>query len=246
MSSEPSSTTARRGFAQERFSADEPVDSLRVRHTTPQDFEDILRIGRLTYPHESPWKANELQQHLERFPDGQFVVVDGRDRVLGMAATQRMAAEAFVTDPTWSACTGGGTLSTHDPGGDILYAVEVMVDPAARGRGVGKRLYRARRALAHRLPVHGIWATARMRGYHRHVDTLSAKEYIDAVVRGDIGDPTISFQLRQGFKVVTVVRDFLADPETLGYAAVIRWDATRRARTERGALLVDAVDAVLG
>ena len=43
-------------------------------------------------------------------------------------------------------------------------------------------------------------------------------------MRGEIGDPTLSFQLRQGFHVLAVVQGYLRnDPESLGYAAVIEW-----------------------
>jgi hypothetical protein len=44
------------------------------------------------------------------------------------------------------------------------------------------------------------------------------------VVRGELSDPTVSFQLSQGFHVMAVVEGYLRhDPESLGYAAVIEW-----------------------
>ena len=37
-------------------------------------------------------------------------------------------------------------------------------------------------------------------------------------------DPTLSFQLKEGFHVLAVVPHYLSDdPESLGYAAVIEW-----------------------
>jgi hypothetical protein len=75
-----------------------------------------------------------------------------------------------------------------------------------------------------------IRAGGRLRGYHRHAATMSAREYVDAVVKGTLSDPTLSFQLAQGFRVLGVVKHYLEpDPESLGYAAVIEWlnpDAT--------------------
>jgi hypothetical protein len=99
-----------------------------------------------------------------------------------------------------------------------------MVDPSAQRRGVGTRLYSARRGLAERLGLLRIRAGARLRGYHRYAGELSAPAYVERVVRGELCDPTLSFQLQRGFHVFDVVSHYLHhDPESLGYAAVIEW-----------------------
>ena len=53
---------------------------------------------------------------------------------------------------------------------------------------------------------------------------MSPDEYVAAVVGGRLKDATLSFQLREGFKVISVVSEYLKfDPESLGFAAVIEW-----------------------
>ena len=53
---------------------------------------------------------------------------------------------------------------------------------------------------------------------------MSAEQYVVKVIRGELGDPTLSFQLKQGFHVLAVVEDYLRhDPESQGHAAVIEW-----------------------
>jgi len=48
-----------------------------------------------------------------------------------------------------------------------------------------------------------------------------------------MGDPTLSFQLKQGFEVLAVVRNYLPhDTGSLGWAAVIEWINARVARPE--------------
>ncbi len=75
-----------------------------------------------------------------------------------------------------------------------------------------------------RLGLLRIRAGARLRGYHRYGHEVSPGEYVARVIRGEIGDPTLSFQLRRGFVVIAVVSDYLRhDPESLGHAAVIEW-----------------------
>jgi hypothetical protein len=99
-----------------------------------------------------------------------------------------------------------------------------MVDPDWRGCGIGGRLYEARRELTIRPRLLRIRAGARLRGYHRHAGQLSLAVYVKRVERGELHDPTLSFQLSQGFHVLGVVSGFLRhDPENLGYAAVIEW-----------------------
>jgi hypothetical protein len=51
---------------------------------------------------------------------------------------------------------------------------------------------------------------------------MSPQQYVDAVLKGTLSDPTLSFQLAQGFKVLGVVQHYCEpDPESLGYAVVI-------------------------
>ncbi|HZD41596.1 MAG TPA: hypothetical protein VE131_12800, partial [Terriglobales bacterium] len=101
---------------------------------------------------------------------------------------------------------------------------EIMVKPTLQRSGIGKKIYQARRELAERLGLLRIRAGARLRGYHRHAHRMSAEEYVIRVLRGKLHDPTLTFQLRQGFHVLGVVSGYLRyDPESLGYAAIIEW-----------------------
>jgi hypothetical protein len=53
---------------------------------------------------------------------------------------------------------------------------------------------------------------------------MSAEQYVRAVVDGRLKGPTLSFQLREGFRVFDVVSGYLNyDPESLGWAALIEW-----------------------
>ena len=53
---------------------------------------------------------------------------------------------------------------------------------------------------------------------------MSAEDYVVEVVHGRLNDPTLSFQLAQGFHVLAVVGGyFQGDPESEGWAAVIEW-----------------------
>jgi predicted amidohydrolase len=155
-------------------------------------------------------------------------------RIGGMAASLIILWDDYEMKATWRDFTDSGMFTNHDPArGRTLYGAEVMVHPTYQGQGTGKQLYRARRKLVERLGLLRIRAGARLRHYHRHADRLSPAEYVIQVIQGKIGDPTLSFQLKQGFEVLAVVPNYLRhDPESLGYAAIIEWLNRRVAQPE--------------
>ena len=202
-----------------------PIREVVVRNTQPQDFAQIVEVCQRVYPNAIPWDEQVLGMHRARFPMGQLVAVDAATQeVLGMSASLIIRWADYDMHHTYNEVTGGGTFSTHDPRGHTLYGAEVMVDPLAQGQGVGKKIYAARRNLCRKLHLGRIRAGARLRNYHQYADRMSAQEYVDQVVAGEIGDPTLSFQMKQDFKVLDVVEGYLPrDPDSRGYAAVIEW-----------------------
>ncbi|MFP4145924.1 MAG: GNAT family N-acetyltransferase [Phycisphaeraceae bacterium] len=197
-----------------------------IRRATPGDIEPIMAMSRRIYAMPAQrWTRAELESHQRVFPEGQLVAVDAESGgVVGMAASLIVLWDDYDVADSWRDFTEGGYFTNHDPDGHTLYGAEVMVDPRMQGRGIGKKIYAARRELVRELGLHRIRAGARLRGYSRFADQFPPQEYVARVMAGDIGDPTLSFQLKQGFTVLAVVPDYLKDdPESMGYAAVIEW-----------------------
>ncbi len=204
---------------------DNSLHGIQIRLLAVRDFARIAEIGTALYPQMPPWTRRSLQSQLDHFARGQMVAVETpTDRVVGYAASLIISWEDYGHGHTWKQVTGDGSFRTHDPTGRTLYGADVMVDADAQGHGIGKMFYAARRQLTVDLNLRRIRAMARIRHYHQHADQLSPAEYVKKVVAGEIGDPTLSFQLRQGFKVLDVVPGYLTDdPESMGHAAVIEW-----------------------
>lgn len=198
---------------------------IEVRPTAPADFPGIIEVCRRVYPGHPPYGEDQLRSHLEVFPEGQLTAVEvtgGGERVVGMAASLIVAWDDYEDEFRWRDFTAGGYFTNHDPAGRTLYGAEVMVDPGMQGGGVGSRLYEERDALLRRLALRRMRAGARLRGYNTYAGRLSAVDYVKQVVEGEIRDPTLSFQLHRGFRVLAVVSGYLADdPESQGYAALI-------------------------
>ena len=200
--------------------------SVRVVQTRREHFSGIQALTALVYPGTAPWTDRQLESHLEVFPEGQFVAVhESTGEVVGMAASLIVWWDDYTFTENWVGFTAGGMFTNHDPvKGRTLYGAEVMTHPAYRGYGIGRALYDARRALVESRGLLRIRAGARLRGYHRYANEMSADAYAIRVARGTLNDPTVSFQMRMGFHILAVVEGYLRhDPESLGWAAVIEW-----------------------
>lgn len=197
-----------------------------VRNTEREDFAAIAGLTERVYPGAPPWSERQLASHLALFPEGQFVAIEEPGGVVvGMAASLIVLWDDYHRHMSWKEFTDHGMFTNHDPEhGRTLYGAEVMVEPSMQRRGIGKKLYQARRELVHRLDLLRIRAGARLRGYHRYARRMTAEEYVLQVVSGRLKGPTLSFQLREGFEVIDVVKDYLGmDPDSLGHAALIEW-----------------------
>ena len=161
--------------------------------------------------------AAHYRRHLEVFPEGQFVALEGQ-RVIGSTSSMRCFLRTDqhtfldMSDHLW--------IGTHDPAGPWLYGLDLMIDPGYRGRGVARLLYRARQALVVELGLEGQYTVGMLNGYEAYRSRMSLADYYEAVVAGRLDDPTIGLQLRIGFEPRGLVPDYLDDP-TCGNAGVL-------------------------
>jgi ribosomal protein S18 acetylase RimI-like enzyme len=202
------------------------ADPVIVRNTAHSDFAGITDLCRRIYPDTAPWNDAQLSSHLAVFPEGQFVAVYGPDhKVVGMSASLIVDWEDYAMLDSWEQFTADGMFTNHDPGrGRTLYGAEVIVDPSLQHHGIGDKIYCARRLLTESHKLLRIRAGSRLRGYGSHAQELNPEDYVVGVVEGTEYDPTLSFQLKEGFHVLAIVPHYLSDdPESLGYAAVIEW-----------------------
>lgn len=198
---------------------------IEVRPTRREDIPQIIDLCRQVYTGAPPWDAVQLESHLAHFPEGQLVAVAPENgQVVGMAASLIVKWDEYAVNQNWSQFTDRGYFTNHDPTGRTLYGAEVMVNPNLQGRGIGKKIYAARREVTRRFRLRRIRAGARLRGYGNYADQMPPEDYVKKVIAREIGDPTLTFQLKQHFRVIAVVRNYLQhDPASQGHAAVIEW-----------------------
>src|SRR5690606_1804937 len=105
----------------------------------------------------------------QRFPEGQ-IGVENHGKIVAFAFALIVDYQKFGDSHTYDQITGGFTFSTHDPDGDVLYGIEVCVDPEYQGLRLGRRLYDARKEVCEQLNLRAIIAGGRMPNYSKHKD----------------------------------------------------------------------------
>lgn len=166
------------------------------------------------------YDAAELIRLAAAFPEGNFVVLDG-DRPVGMGLGILME---FDFEHTQHALSDIGGVEHHDPSASWYYGTDISVYPEYRGRGIGRRLYELRKDCVRTLNKAGIVAGGVLPGYADHIDAMSAQAYIDKVVAGDLYDPTLTFQLENGFTAHGVIENYLDDPSVGNNSVLIVWE----------------------
>jgi len=178
----------------------------------------LAALEAVVFPTLAPeeWFTGDMYRaQVAAFPDGQLVALAHTARgaqVVGCTTSFR-TNETFDGEhlPYYFDFIGGGYLTTHDPEGVWLYGVGLMVHPEFRRLGVGSRIYQARQALVRRLNLRGELVAGLMPGYERYRDTLSVDDYAAKVVTGELTDPTLTMQLKNGFGLRRLLHGYIHD-----------------------------------
>ncbi len=197
---------------------------LTLRNLKPEDYPYIKEIMDRVYSNlGGSWPEKKYLAMLKVFGEGQICIEDNGVPVAAAFAVI-VDYDKFGDEHTYDEITGNAYLTTHDPNGDVLYGVDVFVDPAYRDMRLGRRLYEARKELCRNLNLRAIFAGGRIPNYKKYADKMTPQEYIQAVKHKEIYDPILSFQLSNDFEVKRVLRAYLPeDKESLGYATLLEW-----------------------
>ncbi len=199
------------------------MNSVSVRQTRPEDIPALIALQSEVYPDIPAWSKRKLAEQLDVFPQGQ-IVAETEDGLVGCASSLIVLWDDWAESHSWKEITGAGTFDNHNPDGKTLYGAEVFVDPRLQGKGVGHLLYEGRRSLCRAMNLKRIIACGRLPGYDRYADEMSAEFYAQKVVWGDLIDPVLSFQIKEGFSYCGVIENYIPeDTESRGYASLIVW-----------------------
>ena len=207
----------------------EPIDlqqyewDIQVRQLTIDDFDELVAMQEKCFPGMKPWSREPIESQLKIFPKGQLCIeIDGR-----LAASSSSLIVNY--DPSlewhnWGKIADGGYIRNHDPKGDTLYGIEIMVHPDFRGMKLSRRLYDARKDLCREMNLARMIIGGRIPGYGNHADEMSARDYVENVMDKTFHDPVLTAQLSNGFSLQGLIPDYFpSDSDSRGYATFCEW-----------------------
>ena len=202
------------------------IKSIELRNLKIEDYKELKKSMIESYPDmmDSFWKEDQIELLLEKFPEGQLViVVDGV--VVGSALSLLVTEDFAFKTRTYKAITANYTFKSHNPDGEVLYGIDVFINPQYRGLRLGRRLYDVRKELCEQLNLKSIIFAGRIPNYGKYKDEITPKVYIEKVKKKEIYDPVLSFQLSNDFHEVRVLKNYLeGDVESQEYAVLLEWN----------------------
>jgi ribosomal protein S18 acetylase RimI-like enzyme len=201
--------------------------AISVRPALLADVPRLVAMNHAAYPElveaNVVWNEAQLHEHIELFPCGQLVAeADGR--TMGAISTFIIArGRDPLAQHSWLEITENGTFAGHDAGGDTLYLADIYVDPAAWGKGVGETLYAALRGLCVHLDLRRVVAGGRLWGYHEYAPHMTPEQYVAGCLQGTLRDRVYGSQIKAGFAVRGILRNYLRDPRSCDCATLLEW-----------------------
>lgn len=197
-----------------------------IRRMKKNDISNIIELQKESFPHLAElgvvWKPEHLEAHLKVFPEGQFCA-EYKEKIVGSCSSLIIKLEPEYKEHSWFEACGDSFYKNHNLKGDSLYGSDVSTHPKYRRLGIATKLYDARRQLAIKLNLRRIIAGGRLFNYCEYAKELSPLEYVQKVLKKEIKEPVLSFQLRNGFKFIKILPNYLKDPRSLNYATFIEW-----------------------
>lgn len=196
-----------------------------IRRLTLDDYDALIEVMKKSYPEmrDDVWDKRNIQKLTSIFPDGQIcVTVDGK--VAAASLSIIVQYELYGDDHTYAEITGNSTFNTHYNSGNVLYGIEMFVDPEFRSLRLGRRLYDARKELCEKLNLKSIVIGGRIPNYHQYMDELTPRQYIQKVRKKEIYDPVLTFQLSNSFQPIRILKNYLpGDTSSQDNAVLMEW-----------------------
>ena len=198
-----------------------------VAPTSPDHAEALAELTRIVFPTLHPsecFGADHYRRHVEIFPEGQFVALTDVPPHTPVASTTTLRLNVDLRHPQhrFPEFLGGLFLTAHDPAGEWALRRRPRSPSGLEAAGDCPRALRgpARDSPTTR-PARASSPSAWLNGYGAVADRMSAEDYYGRLVAGEIQDPTVSAQMRIGFRPEGLIPDYVQDPRCGGYGVLL-------------------------
>ena len=188
---------------------------------------EFIRINKavwndITLP-EYVWTEEMLRSQFSICPEHLYCAFEG-GKMVGTASGFRCDEGDLEKFKTWQEKTDNGHFSHHRPRGKIGFGADLSVMPGASPRASKRLMLSLLICGVLGSGVKALYLGSRIPGYHRHKD-IKVEDYVFGKRKsGKPLDPELYFYLKNGFKIVEVIPEYMHDPESLNYGVLIRWD----------------------
>lgn len=196
---------------------------VRLRKLRVKDHEDIVKLQLACFPSMPPWTKEQFESMLQHFPQGQLCV-EFNGKIVASSSSLILDFDEYQDWHDWRLIADSGYIRNHDPDGDTLYGIEIMVDPKFRGMRLARRLYEARKRICREQNLQRIVIGGRIPGYNKHRGKMTAEQYVEKVRNHDLYDMVLTTQLANGFVLRKLIPEYLpSDEDSAGYATQMEW-----------------------
>ncbi|MFJ8258238.1 GNAT family N-acetyltransferase [Peribacillus asahii] len=197
-----------------------------LRNYTEADFDELIKVQSECFPPPFPeelwWNREQLNNHVTLFPEG-AICVEVNGQLAGSLTTLCVDFDPAHPTHSWSEITDDGYIRNHQGNGNTLYVVDISIRPKYRKFGLGKWMMLAMYQLVIEKKLDRLLGGGRIPGFKRVSGRMTAKEYVEKVLSGELNDPVISFLLKCGRTPISVVENYLEDDESQNYGVLMEW-----------------------
>ena len=187
------------------------------------DYEQVVKLQRTCFQGMWPWSRDQIGSQLSVFAEGQ-ICIEYQGEIIASSSSLIIDFDMHGESHTWQEISDKGHIRNHNPSGNTLYGIEIMVDPRYRGKKLARRLYDARKRLAREKNLARIALGGRIPGYTQHQNDMSAEEYVEKVLSKSFYDPVMTTQIANGFVFKRLIPSYMFfDEESLGYGTLLEW-----------------------
>ena len=203
------------------------VADLLARGYNPEEIANaFVEINKKAWPPPFPqsilWTREQVLQHLINCPHILYCAIIKGEIVGTLSNIWTYENEALATK-SWDSISGNGTLSTHRKDGDTGFGLDMSVLPEFQGRGVSQILaFRSFLIGVVLSNKKGVFLGARIPMFYK--SNLSVADYVFGKnENGKALDPEIRLYLKDGFRIIKIVPNYIEDPESLNYGVLMFW-----------------------